>query len=207
MTLKNYLEEKQLNESGLSRVWAHMKDHDTGILTAFRYAKACGKGDVYTKAENLKRNKSLLAKLQSKRYGVTSVKGSYIENYGSKDEKEVGENVFFVIDLKDTGKLKKDLIELGKEFEQDSILYIPKGGDKSELIGTNSCPNGYPGMAKTVTNNSRVLGKSGEFFTRVKGRPFTFGENVVYEEYDLPQGYMGRLACRRIADKKWFEIE
>jgi hypothetical protein len=206
MTLKDRLEEKELNESGLSRIWKHMENHDCGLLTAFRHAKACGKGDVYTKEENLKRNKSMLAKLQAKRYGVTSVKGSYIENFGSSDEKEVGENVFFVVDTQDTGKLKEDLVKLGKEFEQDSILYIPKGGESSVLIGTNACPNGYPGLGKTVTNDKRVLGKSGQFFTRIKGRPFTF-ESTIYETHDLPQGYMGRMSCNRIADKKWFEIE
>jgi hypothetical protein len=85
-------------------------------------------------------------------------------------------------------------------------FYIPKGGESSVLIGTNSCPNGYPGLGKTVTNDSRVLGKSGQFFTRVKGRPFTF-ESTIYETHDLPQDYMGRMSCSRIADKKWFEIE
>jgi hypothetical protein len=123
MTLKDHLEEKELNESGLSRVWKHMDSHDCGLITAFRNAKACGKGDVYTKEEKLKRNKSLLAKLQAKRYGVTSVKGSYIENFGSSDAKEVGENVFFVVDTLDAGNLKEDLVKLGKEFEQDAVLY------------------------------------------------------------------------------------
>jgi len=37
---------EKLNEKSLSRVYSHMKDHDTGTLTAFRYAKDCGDGDV-----------------------------------------------------------------------------------------------------------------------------------------------------------------
>lgn len=206
MKAKDYLKQN-LNESSLSRLQKHMKDHDTGTITAFRYARECGNGDVYTKQENLKRNKSLLAKLQAKRYGVTSVKGSYIENYGTPKAKEVGENVFFVVDLDDTGKLLKDLKKLGNEFDQDSILYIPKGGGESELIGTNKCPDGYPGFNKKVKFKARKLGDKGEFFTRVNGRPFVFKESLeIVTEHVLPEGFYGRWGCSLASKKHWNEL-
>ena len=87
-----------LFESSLSRVRQHMMEHDCGMITAFRSARDCGNGEKYTKRENLQRNTSLKAKLQRLGYGITVVKGSYIENYGTKDAVEVGEQTFFVVD-------------------------------------------------------------------------------------------------------------
>lgn len=199
-SFKDYLE-----ESSLKRIWQHTQEHDTATITAFRYATDCGKGDVYTKKQNLQRNKSLLAKIQRLGYGVTSVKGSYIENYGSSTAKEVGENVFFVVDLKDTGKLEQDMIRLGGEFDQDSILFIKKGGESAELVGTNNCPDAYPGKGKKVKLGSRHLGKSGEFFTRVSGRPFTF-ESIVCEHTE-PKGYFGKMGLKAIAESRWQDLD
>jgi len=68
--------------------------------------------------------------LLDKKYDVVRVQGKYIENYGKPDAVEVGENVFFVIDAYDKGELLKDFRELGEKFQQDSILFIPKGGNK-----------------------------------------------------------------------------
>ena len=116
-------------ESGLSRLTHWMDLYDCGTITAFR--------GEYTKAENLKRNKSLQAKLLSKNYNITVVKGAYIENMGTPKEKEVKEDTFFVVDAKERGTLKEDLKKFGEEFDQDSVLFIPKGGQTSLLIGTS----------------------------------------------------------------------
>lgn len=199
------MSKEKLDESGLSRVWTHMQKHESGTVTAFRSASECNSGDKYSRADNRKRNKSLQSKLQRLGYGITKVKGSYIENYDTPDAIEVGEDVFYVVDLKNTGNLKKDLQKLGEEFEQDSILFIPKGGESSVLIGTNKCPNGYPGYKKTIKFNEKVLGKDGEFFTRVNGRPFVFESvgNFIPE----PSGMMGKWACKVISERNWEDIE
>lgn len=166
-----------LNESGLSRVWKQTQEHDFGTITGFRYAPDCGKGEPYSKADNMKRNKSLVAKLQALRYGVTKIKGSYIENYGSKNEREVGENSFIIIDIQDKGTLKKDLLKLGEEFDQDSIIF-GKAGKGGALIGTNKCPDGYPDYHQEAKQGGAIFGKTGEFMSRVKGRPFVFSESI-----------------------------
>jgi hypothetical protein len=168
-------EDFQINEAGagLSRAYSHMQNYDSGIITAFRYAKMCGGGPVYPKSENMKRNADLLKDLKSLGYGVISVKGSYIENYGSDNEHEVGENSFFVFNLKDNDLLQ-DLKTLGKKYEQDSILYIPKGGNSAELHGTNDCPERYPAGDEIVKFDTRGLGSAGEFFTKLNGKPFVF---------------------------------
>ena len=64
-----------LKESSLSKVFRHNEKHDCGALTAFRKARDCGDGIVYTKAENKKRNISLETKLQSIGYDIIKVGG------------------------------------------------------------------------------------------------------------------------------------
>lgn len=191
--------EKYITEKSLSRAYHHIKLHDAGLITAFRYARDCGAGDLYTKAENLARNKSLLAKLMTKGYSVTKVKGSYIENYNTPNAVEVGENAFFVVDIKDTGNLKNDLKSLGGQFEQDSILFIHSGGERGELIGTNKCPDSFPGYGKINKLKNPVFGKSGEFSTKIKGRPFILKES--FEEIFPPQNNLGKWSMSIISRK------
>jgi hypothetical protein len=196
---------QHINESSLSRIWKHNKEHDAGALTAFRKGPECGSGKLYSKKENAQRNKSLLAKLKSKGYGVTKLHGSYPE--GGKTAKEIS---YFVVDLDDTGKLEKDLKAFGQEFEQDSILFIPKGaiqGDaKAELIGTNRCDNNWLGFGKKEVFNRGRMGYDSPIYTsKVNGRPFIFEE--VGEEVLSPASGMGVWALHLIAEKDWQEIE
>lgn len=167
----------KLKESSLNRLVSHISEHDCGTITAYR--------SEYTHKENQQRNKSLFAKLISLGYGVTAVKGSYIENYGKPDAKEVGEHVYFVVDLKDRGNLKRSLKNLGEEFDQDSILFIPKTGEKgSYLIGTTQSRDVWQRYHKEYSLPVLKTGKSdNEFLTRVKGRPFYFREQIIRESY------------------------
>lgn len=204
MRFKEYLDKNYINESSLSRIQKHMIEHDTGMITAFRYAENCGFGKIYTKKENKARNKSLLSKLQRQGYGITKVKGSYIENYNSNNEIEVGEEVYFVVDLNNEGNLKQKLKELGLEFEQDSILFIPKNAEYGLLIGTNKCEDSYPGYNVEKKLNNPIFGQSGEFFTRINGRPF-----ILKEEFKIvlpPQNIMGKQALKIISNQKWEEL-
>lgn len=166
-----------ITESSLSRVYRATRKHDFGTITAYRYAPECGSGDPYTHRQNQQRNKSLLSKLRAGGYGVTSIKGSYIENYGSDNEREVGENSFLVIDHQDKGDLKETLTKLGEEFDQDSIIF-GYAGEAGVLIGTNHCPDGYPGYGVEVEQGAALFGKTGEFMSRVNGRPFVFAESA-----------------------------
>lgn len=171
-------EEVNLQESSLSRIWKHSQLHQTGTITAFRYARDCGEGKVYTKGENKARNKKLESKLLSKGYGITKIQGIYIENYKSNNEIEVKEESFFVVDLKDNKKLLSDLKKLGREFDQDSICFGLEGGRRYTVFGTNDCPNAYPGKGKNVKLGDAIFGKSGKFMSKVNGRPFIFSGSV-----------------------------
>jgi len=196
--------EKNPNESSLSRVWKHNEEHDCAAFTAFRKAEDCGKGKEYTKDDNKARNKSLLAKLKSKGYGVTKLKGTYPEggNVGKEDS-------FFIVDLSDGGNLLSDAKKLGEEFEQDSILFIPKGSIQNNatafLVGTNRCDNNWLGFGKTEPFSKGKLGYESPIYTsKVNGRPFIFEE--VGDEVLDPGNGSGWWSLNIIATKHWKEL-
>ena len=176
-----------LVESSLSRLWKHNEEHDCGVITAFRNYSNCGYTDnnepcfddnppvKISKVENGRRNKALKAELiQTGFKGSTKLVGSYPE--GGKQSKEIS---YFVVDLDDSGTLKDVLVKLGKKYDQDSILYIPKGSvkgnDKAYLIGTNNCPNNDIKIGKTMVFNKGKVGYESPFYTSyVNGRPMIF---------------------------------
>lgn len=162
---------EMLNESSLSRLWSKTQNHTCGVITGFR--------DENTKSQNKGNNREIVNYLQSKGYSLTKVKGSYIENFGSAEQKEVSEPSFFVcnqnVDGDDGGQLERDLRTLGKRFDQDSVLIIPHGGKGAYLVGTSNRPNSFPPFGKKEVVGSGRFGKAaGEFLSRVKGRKFAF---------------------------------
>lgn len=178
-----------LNESGLSRIWEQASKFDTGTISAFRSKTNCGEdkldddGNVIepsvdiTKKTNLDNNAKLRKQLLGLGYGVTKIKGTYIENFGSSKAIEVDEESFIVVDLKDSGKLKQDLKKLGKLYSQDSITYSKPSGEYY-LIGTNNCPDAHPGYEKEVKLGKPMFGEKGIFFSKINGRPFVFKESI-----------------------------
>lgn len=191
---------ENLQESSLSRIYSKAKNHAVGAITAFR-------GDK-TKKENKENNQKLLASLMSSGFSVTKVKGSYIENYETEDAKEVGEESFFVanmeVDGDDKGKLEKELIRLGKFFDQDSILSV-RFEQPAVLIGTSKRENAFPSFGEKFEVGTLKMGESsGEFFSRVKGRKFAF-ESV--EEIERPETYFGKWAMAMMAKNLNEEID
>ncbi len=195
--IKKAFTEAKITESSLSRVAQHMAEHDTGFITAFR--------SEYPNKQNTLRNKALKSFLVSKGYGITAVNGSYIENYGTKKAKEVKEATYFVVDLNDTGNLESVLREQGEKWEQDSILFIPKGTGKGVLWGTRQ-GNEYPEFKQKIDLGNRVLGKDGEFMTKVKGRPFIF-ETAVLEDLSYATGRNGRMGANYIYTRTIKELD
>jgi len=175
---------KMLVESSLSRLWDKMQQNDVGLITAFRHE--------YTRKENLQRNSMLLIDLK-KKFDITPVKGSFIENYGTPDAVEVGENVFFVSDSSKSGHLRSELTRLGTKYDQDSVLYITDGGQLGLLIGLKE--DGFPQIGSQIELKHPIFGKEGEFMTKVRGRPFVFTESeggVLWEHLrDGPRGFFG----------------
>jgi len=196
---------QNINESSLSRLWSHNNDHDCAALTAFRVATDCGKGGEYSHKDNQNRNKSLKAKLLSLGYGVTVLKGRYPE--GGETAIEIS---FFVVNLNDRKDFFKIISKLGENFEQDSVLLIPKGSinndAKAYLYGTNHCSNNWLGYHKKEVFAKGKLGRVSKIYTSYVGkRPFIFEE--IGEECILPSSGMGRWMMNIIAEKDWKELE
>lgn len=196
----------QLDESSLSRVFRHNEEHDCGALTAFRIYTDDSRTETYTKPENIKRNKSLYSKLLTlgREYSITTLKGKYVEGGTSTTETS-----FFVVDIKDTGKLKKDLMKLGEEFEQDSILFIPKGSvdgkDKPYLIGTNHSKYNDIGYHTEHPYDKARFGVGGIYSSYVNGRPMIF-ERVGIEDITLSRS-MNVWTINKWSKQDWRELE
>ena len=197
-----------LNESGLSRVHQHINAHDTAVITAFRNDPSSDEGCYNAKppAEqeesplkaNKARNKNLKAVLLKMGYGVTRVDGSYIENFDDVDNrKEVSEESFFVVNLKDDPDFNNNINKLGQMFCQDSVLLIPQGGDAAFLLGTNES---WPGLGEKESVGRFEGGKEAEFMSRVKGRPFVFKEVHKQETWDQ-LGVNARYTVSKIAER------
>jgi len=149
--------------SSLSRLQSHSSKFDTGTISAFR--------DNYKLKQNLVRNKKLKLELESAGFGVTTIKG-----VGQEDGKAVEEWSFFVADYKKKGNLKEALIELGVKYEQDSITFAQAGKNPYYLISTNKNPAGTGGgkIGVEIKLGRPNFGKDGEFFSKIRGRPFLF---------------------------------
>ena len=191
-----------LTETGLSRVHQHMENHDCAVLTSFRAditdsSKCTEKSVAYQEGEtNLSRNRDLKAVLLSQNYGVTKGKGSYIENYDTPEAYEVSEDSFFVVNLPDDAGFVDNLITLAEKYCQDSVLIIPRGGDGAYLRGTNNSE--FPGFGQEIKVGKREYGKEKEFMTKIRNRPFTFGEELeTYKKLSKNE----RMAVRAISKK------
>ena len=107
-----------INESSLSKIHKYRQTCDTGAMATMRPDK--------TRAVARKEINWLISEFQKKGFVAIKTVGYY--QGGS-------EQSLFVADPKHNGNLKETLMEYGKLFNQDTILFRPKGG-KSRLIIT-----------------------------------------------------------------------
>lgn len=199
-----------LQASGLSRLLEWNQKFDAGVISASRKYNNCGykidnmgnETDVpcptdelgrpvkeqpqkLSKDEIKKATKALATELRAMGYCITRVKGKYPEG-----GKEVVEDSIFVVDCKNKGTLKRDLIKMGIKYKQDSVLILPKGAldsrtkIKGYLVGTNKCCNNWLGFKKIYTFEAKPsYGKEGTIYTStVNGRPF-----FLVDEYNKPK--------------------
>ena len=198
---------QSITETSLSRFVQHVMHHDAGTITAYReyengyydeqsrkyydlHNNQVPKLEKRTYSWNLKLNKELKNKLKDKGYGLFETTGFY---------QEVGmprpslERVLVVVDLKDSGKLEKDLTDLGESYQQDTVLFIPRGVFESAdgkfnntypyIIGTNHVKDNYAGgyHKKKYFKSGYDLGNTNSIIKTLlggkNGRPFTFKES------------------------------
>ena len=190
--MKNLFErwERFLTESGLSRLYQHMVEHDSAILSAFR--------NEYSNEDNYERSRELKAQLLSLGYGVTKVDGSYIENFETPEAIEVSEQSLFISNRNDTTDFKNEIARLGEEYEQDSVLVIPAGGKDAYLFGTRE-GNDFPPYGQLITVGNLKMGEEAEIMSRVKGRPFIFDEPTVETYENLSKN--SRWAVKKLVER------
>jgi hypothetical protein len=170
-----------LNESSLNRIHSFTKKYDCGIITAFRNSLINCVGDENDTKLNIRdnklRNKHLKSALISLGYGVTNVKGTYVENFLSDNQIEVKEDSYFVVNLPNDPMFIANIKKLGELFCQDSVMILENGGDNNYLFGTNK--SDFPGYGESRPVGNFKSGIESEFMTKVGGRPFaleSFGD-------------------------------
>ena len=135
---------------------------------------------------------------------MTTLRGRYPEGGRITTEES-----YFVVDIDDTGILETELRNLGRHFDQDSVLIIPKGTvggqAKAFLLGTNRCPGNWIGFGTKEFFNQGKFGYGSKIYTSfVNGRPFIFEE--VGDEVPSPGSGFGWWSLHRAANKHWTEL-
>lgn len=128
---------KYISEAKLSRIFQYVEDPKKtfGIVSSFR--------GQYSKEENLKRHADLKAAVRGMGLGFIEMKGGYVEG-----ETAVEELSLFIPSVK-----KAQIIELGKRFEQHSVMFKDEGS--FSYIGTND----ESGVGKTLSTFKAGAGK------------------------------------------------
>lgn len=199
-----------LVESTLNRVMSHIEAHDCAVLSAFR--------NEYGKKENYERSRVLRAHLiQGHGYQITKVKGSYIEGFIPKEQKakildmpagkerdafeaqvakeqEVAEQSLFIVNANDNSDFIEVIKGLSEEFEQDSVMCIPRGGEDIYLYGTRE-DNSFPPYHNSEVIGTIILNKEGEFMTRVGGRPFVVESSQLMSQATFTRNQLMSMAA------------
>jgi hypothetical protein len=197
-----------INESSLSRIHNKIESGIIGFISGERNCKTYredGECEVYyTKMEKQQRARSLAAKLLNAEYSVTAIKGSYVEDYGLANEKEVSERSFMVAPRKpeQVNTFEKNLLALGEEFEQDSILIVENG--QARLIGTSKRDGSWPSYHEAVPQGKFHGGERSQYMSRLGNRPITFREAY---ELPYPVERMAKYGVYAISKQRWQDIQ
>lgn len=149
-------DETIVNESSLSRLYKHYKEHDSGTISAFR--------SELNYDENMKNTRLLKNHLLANDFSVTQIMGNYNEIVNGKNNIS-----FIVIDINNKGNLKEILLKAGSKFNQESITFSNPNGDYYLI---------YCKDKKEIKLGEPMFGKNGEIKSKINGRPFVF-ENLI----------------------------
>ena len=155
-----------LNESSLSRIKS--KSDKSGIATL------SGDRGNLSRKQNQARSKQLQKDIRGKfGRGPTKLKGSYLENPGSKDERKVKEKSY-AIDRGKMGKrkFKKEVKKLGKKYGQDSVLTQTK---KTATLHATRKGGLGPKTKGINVGRFKPQGKNPEGQSQIKGKTFAYG--------------------------------
>ena len=182
-----------LVESSLSKLYDYIQSSDVAFVTAFKrpeWHKAEAKkqnleldrGANFSRSVlklNRERNKRLLANLKAHGFIIFKVDGSYenqarkeagLSNYTDKEES------FAVVNTHHNKDFVKIITDLGRDYDQESVLIVYAGGNKAEFI--------YMEDGHTEDAGKPTFGKDAAFKSLINGRPFVM-EAVEKLDYQL----------------------
>lgn len=175
-----------VNEASLGRIYQHIKDDKPfAAMTAFRKSSS--------KKENLQNNKVLKSLVKSADFGFVEVVGSYPEPQDDGEVVVVKENSIFIFGKRsdDEEVLKKLVKQLGKKYEQDSVLFKYSSG-KIVLLYMD-------GRSDAVLDGVFHPNKIGDYMSRMKnGKTFTI--ESMKEELESNAFYMERMIRQKFRD-------
>lgn len=165
------LEEEQLEEGGYAKLVRSLAGLEPSIDSIGIITAENPMAQELSPKANKKRNRELARKLREMGYGFYQVQGKY----GNVEKPLVVPNI-----------TKEDIIKLGNEFEQDSVIFVEKTpeGSLAQLIETHG---------EHATEKSSVILPLAQdvedFYTLYKGRKFIipFFDDV-FQNKQLIQG-------------------
>jgi|GEM_PF-2779777 len=177
-------ESNSIMESNINRVTKWIEEKEISGITGWRnqienVVENCGNkwdlenvGVKLTTRQKKERNRELKASLFGLKYGVTSIVGTFWENYNTKKQREVIEESFLVLNLNDDPNFYNNLFKLGVYYNQDSILYKPKDSLEGYQVGTNKSE--WPGYGNKISVGNYIPNIESEFMSRINNRGFSF---------------------------------
>ena len=105
-----------------------------------------------------------------------------------------------MVNLKGDSGFFDKLAAYSTKYEQDCVIFILKGGNETFLLGTND--SGFPGLGQKVPQGHFKPKIGGEFMTKYKNQPFTFGEEI-NEALETYEGLsrLSKMAIKGIIEK------
>lgn len=194
---------KLLCEASLGRILQHTKNANLGIISAER--------GMYSKKENFKRSKELEKLIKQAGFGYIHLKGFWVENSGTDNEKHISEKSYMIIAKKDKKDLLKEKLKLwGSEdyFRQEAVVFKPYDSEEFLLIGTSDTvlvnDNGEEKEVKSFISKGEEenIGKFrpnqiSDLYLKVKGKPFTI--ESVREEREA-DSFMSAMAKKVVQE-------
>ena len=186
-----------ITESSVSRTKFYLQNYECATISAFRPGANIGRKDeeeLTNRKDVLKRNKKHSAELGKKltEFGYTHflVDGAWAKE--NKDKTPIlnsrGEQVFgseityFVVNNNgDTREqFRNNLKKLGNDFDQDSVMFYPKGSDMAFWSGTTKRKNDLKFGQNQLLKNGKWEPQM--FRTTLRGRKNT---GYSYESTDI----------------------
>ena len=137
---------------------------------------------------NRGRNRQLQTEIRQAGFGYLRVQGSWPENEGTPEERQVVEESFLVIGSEgdDSGNLKGFLKKAGAKYQQDAVIFKPWNTTTAYLIFMSN-----PSKLEPIGTFSLDPQNIGKMYSKFKGHKF------VFHSMSEARGFFSRLAYHK----------